>query len=33
MILQVLDEAWAKAHPLVVTGDPAERCEDGSCPI
>jgi predicted DsbA family dithiol-disulfide isomerase len=33
MILQVLDEAWAKAHPLVVTGDPGERCEDGSCPI
>jgi predicted DsbA family dithiol-disulfide isomerase len=32
-ILQVLEEAWAKAHPLVVTGDPAERCEDGSCPI
>jgi predicted DsbA family dithiol-disulfide isomerase len=33
MILQVLDEAWAKAHPLVVSGDPGERCEDGSCPI
>jgi predicted DsbA family dithiol-disulfide isomerase len=33
MILQVLDEAWAKAHPFVVSGDAGERCEDGSCPI
>jgi predicted DsbA family dithiol-disulfide isomerase len=32
MILQVLDEAWAKAHPLIVSGDAGERCEDGSCP-
>jgi predicted DsbA family dithiol-disulfide isomerase len=30
MILQVLDEAWAKAHPLVVSG---EHCEEGSCPV
>jgi hypothetical protein len=28
----VLDEAWAKAHPLIVSGDAGERCEDGSCP-
>ena len=33
MILQVLNEAWAKAHPLVVSRDPGECCEDGSCPI
>jgi predicted DsbA family dithiol-disulfide isomerase len=33
MILQVLDDAWAKAHPLLVTSDPGGRCEDGSCPI
>jgi predicted DsbA family dithiol-disulfide isomerase len=35
-ILQVLDEAWGQAHPLVVPGDPGdpgELCEDGSCPI
>jgi predicted DsbA family dithiol-disulfide isomerase len=32
-ILQVLDEAWAKAHPLVVSSELGERCEDGSCPI
>jgi predicted DsbA family dithiol-disulfide isomerase len=32
-ILQVLDEAWAKAHPLLVSGDPGQRCEDGSCPV
>jgi predicted DsbA family dithiol-disulfide isomerase len=33
MILQVLDEAWGQAHPLVVSGEPGERCEDGSCPV
>jgi predicted DsbA family dithiol-disulfide isomerase len=32
-ILQVLDEAWAKAHPLILSGEPGERCEDGSCPV
>ncbi len=32
-ILEVLEEAWAKEHPLIVSGDPGETCEDGSCPV
>jgi predicted DsbA family dithiol-disulfide isomerase len=33
-ILNVLDRAWAKAHPLEVVSVPAgDACEDGSCPV
>jgi predicted DsbA family dithiol-disulfide isomerase len=33
-ILRVLDEVWAKQHPLTVaSGDPAAACEGDSCAI
>jgi predicted DsbA family dithiol-disulfide isomerase len=32
-IVEVLRRAWAKAHPLVVTGGGDVACDDGSCAI
>jgi predicted DsbA family dithiol-disulfide isomerase len=32
LLLQILERAWADAHPLV-TVPAAEGCEDGSCAV
>jgi predicted DsbA family dithiol-disulfide isomerase len=36
VLLEVLETAWAEAHPLVAVGrgaTPADGCDDGSCPV